>query len=493
MRIGIKKNNIESRVGKKRGILFVVSLFLFAGGWLSAQTLEQARTMFARKQYDTAKPVFEKYLKGAPANPNYNYWYGVCCLKTGEAEKAIKPLEMALAKKIQQAPFFLGEAYREVWRFDEAVKCYHTYIDLLKQKKELTDEVELLLEESKLYARMLKGVEDVCVVDSFVVDKENFLEVYKIGEEAGKLHKYNSFFPEGGNSEAIVYETELENIIYYSRLGEDNTLSIYTQIRMQDGWGTAVPFPEMINDSANVNYPFMLADGVTIYYASDGKGSLGGYDIFVTRYNSAAESYLVPENIGMPFNSSFNDYMYAIDEYKNLGWFASDRYQPDDKVCVYVFVPNKFKKTYNYEVMAHKDIVALAQLRSLQQTWKDESIVAEAKSNLDKAFAKAPEENKTFEFEFVIDDQKTYHSLNDFKSPRARETFARYRQLEIDYRQQRDKLATLRDQYAYAGKTEQTALAPRILDLEKRVNRMQEEWGELAIAVRYEEKKNVKK
>ncbi|KAA6325768.1 hypothetical protein EZS27_025055 [termite gut metagenome] len=475
---------------KKRCILFSLSFLLFFGISLSAQTLEQAKTMFAKKQYDTAKPIFQKYLKGAPTNSSYNYWYGVCCLKTGEVEKAIKPLEIALEKKIQNAPLFLGEAYRELWRFDEAVKCYNTYIDILKQKKEVTDDVEQLLEESKMYARMLKGVEDVCVIDSFVVDKENFLEVYKISEESGKLYKYKDFFPVGGNSEATVYETELENVIYYSERGEDNTLSIYTRIRMQDGWSAATPFPGMINDSANVNYPFMLTDGITIYYALDSKGSLGGYDIFVTRYNSGTESYLVPENIGMPFNSSFNDYMYAIDEYNNLGWFASDRYQPDDKVCVYVFIPNKFKKTYNYEAMAHEDIVALAQLRSLQNTWKDESIVAEAKSNLKKAFAQELKENKIFEFEFVIDDQKTYYSFNEFKSPRARETFAKYRQLEIDYRQQKDKLAALRNQYTYANKAEQTQLTPGILDLEKRVYEMQEELDELAITVRYEEKNN---
>lgn len=56
-----------------------------------------------------------------------------------------------------------------------------------------------------------------------------------------------------------------------------------------------------------------MADGVTIYYASDGEG-LGGYDIFVTRYNTNTDTYLVPENVGMPFNSPYNDYMYVIDD-----------------------------------------------------------------------------------------------------------------------------------------------------------------------------------
>ena len=62
----------------------------------------------------------------------------------------------------------------------------------------------------------------------------------------------------------------------------------------------------------------------------------------------------MPENVGMPFNSPYNDYMYVIDEFNDLGWFASDRYQPEDKVCVYVFVPNESKQVYDYESTSPK-------------------------------------------------------------------------------------------------------------------------------------------
>jgi hypothetical protein len=340
---------------------------------------------------------------------------------------------------------------------------------------------------------MLKGVEDVCIIDSFVVDKESFLKVYKISEESGKLYKYKEFFKTNGNSEATVYETELGNIVYYSERDNDNTLSINTRIKMQDGWSKPVPFPNIINDSANENYPFVLTDGITIYYASDGHDSLGGYDIFVTRYNSSTESYLTPENLGMPFNSIFNDYMYVIDEYNNLGWFASDRYQSDDKVCVYVFIPNKFKKTYNYESMKHKDIINLAQLRSLKKTWKDEGVVAEAKSSLKKVLNQKPKKEKVIDFEFIIDDQNIYYSLNEFKSIRARELFIKYRQLERDYQQRTDELNKQREQYAHTNKEGKSKLAPGILDMEKQVHKMSEELDQLPVNVRYEEKNITKK
>ena len=43
---------------KKKHILFFLFCFVLTG--ISAQTLEQAKVMFNKKQYSEAKPVFKK-------------------------------------------------------------------------------------------------------------------------------------------------------------------------------------------------------------------------------------------------------------------------------------------------------------------------------------------------------------------------------------------------------------------------------------------------
>ena len=49
---------------KGKYILFLIcSLFLCE---VSAQTLEQARTLFTKGEYEQAKPVFKKYTKSQP-------------------------------------------------------------------------------------------------------------------------------------------------------------------------------------------------------------------------------------------------------------------------------------------------------------------------------------------------------------------------------------------------------------------------------------------
>ena len=265
---------------------------------------------------------------------------------------------------------------------------------------------------------MLKGIEEVCIIDSIVVDKEHFLKAYKISPESGKLFMYNDFFKKKEEVEATVYETELGTKIYYGERQPDGKLSILSCNKMQGEWGKGSLLPGSINDSINANYPYVLTDGATIYYAADGENSMGGYDIFVTRYNTNTNTYLAPENVGMPFNSPYNDYMFVIDEFNNLGWFASDRYQPKGKVCIYIFVPNSSKRVYNYEGMDPKKAVRLAQIHSLKESWTDTNVVSDAKHRLQAIANEKPQAERTNDLN--LSSTTKSHTTNGTTSNRPR-------------------------------------------------------------------------
>lgn len=475
---------------KKKYILLV--LFVLLSMEVSAQTLAEGKALYEKGQYEEAKPVFGKFVKSQPANGNYNLWYGVCCLKTGEPEEALKYLETAVKKRIPSGQLYLAQNYNDLYRFEDAIQTYEIYISDLSKRKRPTEEADKLLEKSKANLRMLKGVEKACFIDSFVVDKKNFLEAYKISPESGKLFLYNVYFKNSVKPGGTVYETELGNKIYYSEQQPDGTLSILSCNKLSDKWSQGNLLPGSINEGMNANYPYVLADGTTIYYAADGPGSYGGYDIFVTRYNTNTDSYLTPENVGMPFNSPYNDYMYVVDEFNNLGWFASDRYQPEDKACIYVFIPNSSKQVYNYEEMDSKKLIRLAQLHSIEDTWTDKEAVHAAKERLKNALNAKPKTAKSYDFGFIIDDHSTYHQLSDFHSPQAKALFGKYRQLEKSYEQQSDKLEDMRSRYARAGKDEKAKMSDSILDLEKRVSKLSAEMEQAAIEIRHLEKQTIK-
>lgn len=453
-----------------------------------AQTLAQAKAFYEKGEYAKAKPIFKKFATSQPANGNYSLWYGVCCLKTNEPDVALKYLENAVKKRIPSGQLYLGQNYHALYRFEDAIEVYNEYIADLTRRKRPTQEAEELLKKSKAGMRLLKGVEEVCIIDSIVADKKEFLASYKISPEAGQLYMYNAYFHDNKEAEGIVYETELKDRIYYSEHQPDSTTSILSSNKMLNEWSTGSPLPEPVNShTSNANYPYVMTDGVTLFYASDGENSIGGYDIFVTRYNSENDTYLTPQNVGMPFNSPYNDYMYVIDEYNNLGWFASDRYQPEGKVCIYVFIPNSSKMVYEYENVGQKKLIRLASLRTIKETWTDNNAVAEARQRLQTATHEQPEEENKHEFEFVIDDSHTYHHADDFRSAEAKGTFEKYRTLEIRLVQARHKLANSRSEYMRTTESEKKRMTPAMLDLEKRIELLTEEMNQTAMLIRKQE------
>lgn len=471
--------------------LFSLTISLLAAACFSlpagAQSLAEAKALYEKGSYAEAKPAMKRLVKAQPANGNYCLWYGVCCLETGEPQEGLKYLQTAVKRRTPGGQPQLARCYDQLYRYEEAISEMENYISELNKRRRPTEQAEAQLDAYRTHLRMLKGVEQVEVIDSLVVDKAQLLDYYKLSEESGRLYSYARYFDQPQDpSRGVVYETELGNKIYFSELQEDGRMSILKSTKQMNSWSHPTLLPDNINGSHNADYPFIMADGLTIYYAADGQGSLGGYDIFVTRYNTATDSYLTPENVGMPFNSPYNDYLFAVDEYNNIGWFASDRYQPEGKVCIYLFIPNATKQVYNYEGMDTQQLIRLAQLKAISLTWSDQERVTSARQRLAQlergAVSSQPAQER--EFAFVINDQHLYHKLSDFRSAEARQLFQAYSQAASSLKQQRYKLQSMRERYAAGNEQEKQRLHDAILDQEKRLDELHAQVNQKANEVR---------
>lgn len=458
---------------------------------MNAQSVNDARTLFKQGKYAEALPLFKRLAKQNPSNANYNYWYGACCAEVGQDSIAEVFLNKAAQRKVMDAYPYLTRVQMRSYKFDDAVTSYEDYIELLSKKKQDTQKVEKELEKAQTASLMLKGTEKICVVDSFVVDKAQFLSAYRLGHEAGVVDTYNHYF-QTDRQPGTVYQNELGQKLYTAQMNEGK-LALFASDKLLDKWSAPREVAGLESDG-NDNYPYLLSDGTTLYYANDGEGSLGGYDIFVTRLNTETGKFLKPENMGMPYNSPANDYMMVIDEFNNLGWFASDRYQPEGKVCVYVFVPNENRETFDVDHTDPNTVRQAAMLRSIRSTWSNKALVRDAQQRLAAvSSANAAAQASAYDFSFVIDDQLTYHFGKDFHSAEARKLFAQWQQLEKDYVVLSQKLEQLRDRYAQATTAQKQAMAPQILDLEKRCTQMQHELVQLEVKTRITEKKSLQK
>lgn len=441
---------------------------LCSGSLLFGQSLDKAKKLYNEGQYAEAKPAFERLIKQAPSNPSYNLWYGVCCLETGDLTTAAKHLKAAVKRRTQEAYRHLGELYLLTYQFDKAAEMFEEYISLLTKKKQDTAPFKARLEIANEGSRLLDKVEAVEIIDSMVVDKTDFLSAYTLSEEAGKLNYYDEFFQTGQGVAATVYTNQKGDKIYYAHPTEKNQTCLFTQSKLMDHWGDEKQLPMNVNSAANDNYPFMLSDGVTLYYASEGNGSLGGYDLFVTRYNINSDSYLVPEQLGMPFNSPFNDYMIVFDEAKQLGWFVSDRHQPEGKACVYLFIPN-----VNHVRVESDDIELkrrLAAINAIQESWKAGADYS-AQIQLARQAMPFEQENRK-DFTFAINDQLTYYILDEIQSPDAKKFYQKVIALRKQIQQQTDKLEELRSYYHQGNSSKKKQLTLTILQAEQQLDEL---------------------
>lgn len=469
----------------KKYKLMLLALACCAGG-MSAQTLVQARKWFTDGEFEKAKPVFQRLVKQAPSNANYNFWYGACCYETGEINEALPYLEKSAQRKVVDGFLYLSRAYYDLYRFDDAITNLEDHIYWLERKKRDTSVADSLMTKYRLGARMIRGVEKVTVIDSFVVDKKEFLSAYKLSKESGEI------IPTMTNSTACIrFVNEMGDRMVEAIPDAEGETKLYSSVKLTDEWGKPRSLEDLNGSGQNLNYPFMDSDGITLYYAAQGEGSIGGYDIFVTRYNSDNNTYFRPDNIGMPFNSPFNDYMYAIDDFNNLGWFASDRWQPEGKVCVYVFIPNETKNVYDYETTEPETLTELAMLKGIQKTWSDTGKVRIAKQQLAQIMYGGEEEKQRHDFNFIISDNAVYHFLSDFRSAEARKMYQTLQQKEKDLTTLSQSLEQLRSQYASAAQSGKEQMAPGILDKEKRVEELYKEIESLGTDIRNTEIKSL--
>ncbi len=472
--------------------IFLLGCFSLLTLTASAQSQEQAKKLFNAGKYEEAKPAFQKLVKRYPKNGSYNYWYGACLYETGESDKCLPYLELAAERDVREANRYLAMYYSDNYRFEESEESWETYFELMEKAKKPIDAYQAAYDYASLGRQMMRSIKDITIVDSVVVDKSTFLKAYNMSREAGSLTTFSQFFNEKNQTEGIVYQTETKNKIYYSSANEGR-MRLYTSDMLTDKWENG-KLLKGLNENSNNNYPYILSDGATLYFASDGSESLGGYDIFITRYNSERGQFLRPENIGMPFNSPANDYMLVIDEFNTLGWFASDRNQPEGKVCIYTFIPNEENTTLDEEEVSPEQLRRRAQLASIKDTWKNEQELQRAKQRIASVkYSTTEQETIVKDFELIIDDLTTYYTLKDFRSKQARDLATRWMQEVKNLVLLSNQLEQRRTAYAQANTNQRNSMKAAILDLEQRVRHLEQSVAKLELEVRNTENRHLGK
>jgi len=102
------------------------------------------------------------------------------------------------------------------------------------------------------------------------------------------------------------------------------------KIAFNDGqWGVPINLGKSVNTKANEFFPFLLNDTI-LYFSSDGWPGLGKLDMF--RVNISEEYLGTPENLGVPLNSTKDDFGLVFDKTETYGYFSSNRIARNDDI-----------------------------------------------------------------------------------------------------------------------------------------------------------------
>ena len=430
---------------------FSTILFAAVAIYAAADRMDDARNLVLEGDYWKAKELLDSEAASNPkvvTTPQFNYLMGVCQYETGEYVGARKSLEFAKGKGYGPANLYLGRLAFLDYNFDKATELYGEFRKSREKAGQVPGETVEEFERQLASAENALGrVEKIVVLDSIAVPAEDFFKAYKLPRSAGKLITPSEMPQKNHRDGAVMaFINEGGDFMMWSEPDSVGNVRLVESIRLTDGsWQEPVATPSILNKNGYADYPFMMPDGVTLYYASDGNDTMGGYDIFVVTRDSQSGEYLQPQNVGMPFNSPHDDFMMAIDEENGIGWWATDRNLLGDKLTIYIYKVNELRKNYDAD---DEDILSKARLLDYKSTQAD--IDSEEYSNLLSVIeAINPDEVvKKADFYFPKGAGSYYTSLEDFTKPAARNAMKKFLLSEEALVSEEQKLTALRKRYS---------------------------------------------
>lgn len=263
--------------------------------------------------------------------------------------------------KSANAPATLERAKNEFFNYN-----FTTAYNLFKQAGNLNEE-DNWLEKAKIASNAFERVQQIVVIDSISMPRETFFKAFKIPSSAGYVGLPSELgIRINSDYEEVSYLNEDKDYLISPEENEEGELVLVEKRKLLDGsWETINALEGDFEKEGDYAFPFLTADGQNLYFANNGEGSMGGYDLFVVQKEPITGECLQPLNLGMPFNSPHDDLMLVLDEQNGIGWWATDRNSPGEDITIYVYILDEVRKNYPSDT---PDLKSLARVNNFRET-----------------------------------------------------------------------------------------------------------------------------
>lgn len=244
----------------------------------------------------------------------------------------VAALALAMPAAAQENGITAGDLIRE-YRFEEAAQ-------MLEAEMEEADSTRRTdLEDSLVMAQNGISMTGFCsrptVVASHRFALEDFFLFYPVPSGWRQMPNPLDTLEASGAVRAT-YVPEGAEEVYYSAADAGGIRNIYRSYLQDSTWSVPQLINEHMTSSSDEIYPMLSLDGKTLYFASKGLYGVGGYDLYSSKWNETMRDWDVPVNMGFPYSSPYDDFLYADSPDGKYSLFASNRECSADSVVVYV-------------------------------------------------------------------------------------------------------------------------------------------------------------
>ncbi|WP_152568354.1 hypothetical protein [Porphyromonas sp. COT-290 OH3588] len=235
-----------------------------------------------------------------------------------------------------------AQAKYQLYQFADARRSLEQYSTASKKaRKAIHQEVDELLQRVDKAERLAELSESVELIDSLHTtfgDLGLDLERLLTNPET-RTNWVGSFRTEMRPDSSLFYSytTQLRRIRLES-LSNETSGAMMRYERIAGKYQPIAGALEALTEGHNRHIcPFLMSDGVRILFAREDPSGLGGYDLYISRYRVEEDTYYKPTQLGMPFNSPYNDYLLIYDESNDRSLLVSDRFCPEGTIAIYRF------------------------------------------------------------------------------------------------------------------------------------------------------------
>lgn len=219
------------------------------------------------------------------------------------------------------------------YRFGEAAA-------LLREAKDHADSAATVqIEEGMIQAQNGENMMNYCGTPVAVARERfsirDFFLYYPLEEHSWRKTP-NQLDSTGGMFAAAVNVPDTAGEIFWSAEDRDGIRNIYHSSRGDSLWTAPELLNEQMTSSFDEIYPMLSPDGKQLFFASRGLYGMGGFDLYVSKWDDGQKDWGKPENMGFPYSSPYDDFLYINTEDGKYSMFASNRGCRADSVDIYV-------------------------------------------------------------------------------------------------------------------------------------------------------------